>query len=109
MDQTWWYCKWLGVDKILSGMYKIFNQSPSKKADYEMITDGLYPLQFCSHWGVENEKVALQAINIWDNIDTFINSWMELLKARQPLEKKKPFSFENCSYQSPLVGEVQIL
>lgn len=30
-----------GADKILRGMYKIFDQSPSRKADYERLTDGL--------------------------------------------------------------------
>ena len=34
-----------GIDNVLSAMYKIFNQSPSRRADYERLT-GVYPLQF---------------------------------------------------------------
>ena len=33
-----------GIDKVLSAMYKIFNQSPSRRADYERLTDVVYLL-----------------------------------------------------------------
>ena len=53
-----------GIDKVLSAMYKILDQSPSRRADYKRLTDGVYPLQFCSHWWAENERVAVRAIAI---------------------------------------------
>ena len=32
------------IDKVLSSMYKIFDQSPSRRGDYEKFTRGIYPL-----------------------------------------------------------------
>ena len=38
------------IDKILSAMYKIFDQYSSLRADYENVTkSNVYPLKFCSH------------------------------------------------------------
>ena len=48
--------KW-DLDKILSAMWKIFDQSPSRRADFEFQTSGNYPLQFYSHRWAENERV----------------------------------------------------
>ena len=62
------------IDKVLSAMYKIFDQSPSRRADYERLTDGVYPLQFCSHLWAENEKVAVRAIAVWENIQIVVIS-----------------------------------
>ena len=55
-----------GIDEVLSAMYKIFNHSPSKRAYYERLTDGVYLLQFCSHRWAENEKVAVREITAWE-------------------------------------------
>ena len=46
---------------LLSSMFKIFYESPSQWADYEILTEAFesdYPLKFFSHWWVENEDVA---------------------------------------------------
>ena len=37
---------------LLSSVFKIFHESPSRQADYELVTEALesdYPLKFCSH------------------------------------------------------------
>ena len=49
------------IKKVLSSMYKIFDKSPSRRADFEKLTDSIlsdYPLKFCVHKWVENEPVA---------------------------------------------------
>ena len=62
------------IDKLLSAMYKIFDQSPSRRADYENHTDGNYPLQFCSHGWAENEIVAQRAALVWpSSLKTLLN------------------------------------
>lgn len=39
-----------GIDKILLTMYKIFDQSLSRRANYEQISDtDVFPLQLCFH------------------------------------------------------------
>ena len=53
--------KW-DPNNIFSAIVKIFNQSPSRIADFKCRASGNYPLQICSHrWG-ENETVAQRAI-----------------------------------------------
>ena len=46
------------IDKVLSSVYKIFGQSPSRRGDYEKLTRGIYPLQFYSHKWVEYKLVG---------------------------------------------------
>ena len=71
--------KW-DLDKILSAMWKIFDQSPSRRADFESQTSGNYPLQFCSYRCDENERVAQRALVVWLDIVKVFKFWMSLLK-----------------------------
>ena len=70
-------------------MWKIFDQSPSRRADFESQTSGNYPLQFCSHRRAENEKVAQTAIVVWSDIMKVAKFWMSLPKQKQPSKKLK--------------------
>ena len=48
-------------------MFKIFHESPSRRADYEMLAEAQsldYPLQFCDHRWAENENIAKKARNV---------------------------------------------
>ena len=78
-----------GIDKVLLAMYLIFDQSPFKRADYERLIDGVYPLQLYSHWWAENEKMTVRAIALWENIQIVVNFWMAIPKSKQPFEKNK--------------------
>ena len=52
-------------------MHRIFDHPPSRRADYEARTQGIssdYPLQFCVHRWVENERVATRVRKIWPSI-----------------------------------------
>ena len=46
-------------------MWKIFDQSSSRRANFESLTSGNYPLQSCSHRWAENERVVQRAIVVW--------------------------------------------
>ena len=70
-----------------SAMWKIFAQSPSRRADTESQTSGNYPLQFCSHRWAENEKVAQRAIVGWPGIVKVDKFWMSLSKQKQSSNK----------------------
>ena len=80
-----------GIDKVLSAMYKIFDQSPSRRADYERLNDEVYPLQFCLHQWAENEKVAVRAIAVWKNIRIVVTFWMTLPKSKQLSEVNESY------------------
>ena len=64
------------TNKLLSSMYKIFDESASRRADYEKLTMAQfsdYPLQFCTHrWG-ENQNMAKKAQKIWEKIVETVN------------------------------------
>ena len=52
------------IDKVLYSMYKIFDQSPSRRGGCEKLTRCIYPLHFCSLRWVENKLVAERAIEV---------------------------------------------
>ena len=59
------------VEKLLCAMYKILNELPSRRADYERIlcaTKEHYPLFSCSTRWVENADVAKKAKKIWPKL-----------------------------------------
>ena len=77
------------VKKLLSSLHRIFDESPSKRADYEALTQAIssdYPLQFCAHCWVENERVAMRARarEIWPKIVEIIGFWKGLPKSKKP-------------------------
>ena len=50
------------LKELLSAIYKIFDESPPRWADYESLTSATdYALKFCSHRWIENELVARRA------------------------------------------------
>ena len=79
------------VKKLLSAMYKIFHESPFRRADYEKLTSALptdYPLKFCSHWWAENENVAKKAYNVLPKLLEVVDFWKSLPKSKQPGQGK---------------------
>ena len=79
------------LDKILRAMYKIFDQAPGRRGDYEKLTRGTYPLQFCSHRWAENKHVSDRAIDIWDDVAIVVNYWNGLKKSQQPSPENKSY------------------
>lgn len=79
------------LDKILRAMYKIFDQAPGRRGDYEKLTRGTYPLQFCSHRWAENKRVSDRAIDIWDDVAIVVNYWNGLKKSQQPSPENKSY------------------
>ena len=83
---TYW-----NIKKLLSSMYKIFDESPSRSANYERITSATssdYPLKFCSYRWIENVNVAKRAQIIWPKIVEVVKFWKGLPKTKQPVKGK---------------------
>ena len=69
-----------------NNMHKIFNESPSRRADYERIlcaTKEDYPLFFCSTRWVENANVAKIAQKIWPKLVAVVKYWSGWGDAKQ--------------------------
>ena len=95
---------------LLSSMFKIFHESPSRRADYELLTEALesdYPLKCCSHRWVENEDVAKRAKAVWHKIVIITEFWLGLAKIKQPGlgQRGKNSSYDHLSncYKDPIV------
>ena len=84
-------------------MFKFFDESPSRKADYERVTsaenESDFPLGSCSHRWVENEIVARRAQVIWPKIVEVVKYWKTLPKSKQPGQGQPE---KNKSYQTLL-------
>ena len=98
------------VKKILMAMHKIFEESPSRRADYERITQATendYPLHFCATRWVENAAVAKSAFNIWPKIIAIVDYWHGLPKSKQPgkgdPKKNKSYHVLLQNHTNPLV------
>ena len=71
----------------ISSLYLIFDESPSRHADFELVTNAMeneYPSQFCAHRWVEDERVARKARPVWNKIPVIIDYWKSLPKEKQP-------------------------
>ena len=92
------------IDKILSAMYKIFDQSPSWRADYENVTkSNVYPLKFCSNRWAENKTVAERVIDVWENVVKTVKYWMGLQKSKQPKDSNKSYQRLKSAITDPLI------
>ena len=90
-------------------MFKIFHESPSRRADYEMLAEAQsldYPLQFCDHRWAENENIAKKARNVWPKVVTVVEYWKELAKSKQPRQGKPG---NNTSYGHLCLSRKDIL
>ena len=75
------------IKKLLNSIFKIFDESPSRQADYERINSASksdFPLCFCSHRWVENDVVANRALSIWSKMIEVLDYWKGLPKSKQP-------------------------
>ena len=92
------------MDKILSAIYKTFDQSPSRRADYENVTkSSVYPLKFCSHRWAENKIVVERAIDVWENVVKTLKYWMGLQKSKQPKDSNKSYQRLKSTITDPLI------
>ena len=72
-------------------MYKIFDESPVRRADYEKITTAIerdYALQFCSQRWIDNVRVTERAENVWEKYLQIIDFWKTLPRSKQPGQDK---------------------
>ena len=68
-------------------MFKLFDESPSRHADYKRITSvskSDFSLCFFSRRWVDNNVVAKKALSIWPKVIEVLDFWKELPKSKQP-------------------------
>ena len=71
------------VSKVLHVMWKMFDESPTRRDNYIRETGcDIFPLHFCKIMRVEDEHVAERDIQIWGNIVQVVNYWRSLPKSK---------------------------
>ena len=76
------------VKKLMKALHQILHDNPARHANYTDITGSQqFPLSFCGRWRIEDEKVAIRAINIWESICQLCNFYQSLPKSKQPTSK----------------------
>ena len=70
MDAAGW-----PVQKLLSGLYYLFKESPARREDYTTASgSSQFPLKFCNHRWLENILVAERALEVLPNVEKYIES-----------------------------------
>ncbi|WAR14725.1 hypothetical protein MAR_004830 [Mya arenaria] len=81
------------VSSVLSSMYYLFKDSPTRKEDYQKSSGSTrMPMKFVTHRWMENVPVVDRAIEVWGNIGQFVKD-VEKKKIAKPTCK----SFEIVS------------
>ena len=84
------------VKKILKAVFQILHDSLARHGGYiEVARKERFPLPFCGTGWIEDQKVALRAIKIWDNV-------YQICRFRESLPKSKRQSCK--SYQTVLTA-----
>ena len=67
------------VSKVLLAMWKIFDESSTKRDIYIRETGcDIFPLHFCKTRWVEDEPAAARGIQIWENIVQIVKYWRSI-------------------------------
>ena len=73
------------INNILHGMWKIFDESPTRRDIFIRETGcDIFTLHCWQIWWVEDEPIAVQGIQIWEYIVQVVKCWLSLLKSKRP-------------------------
>lgn len=63
------------INEFLRGLYWLFKDSPARRADFSNITGSkLFPKKFCTTRWVESSSAADRALEIFDNVQQYVQS-----------------------------------
>ena len=70
--------KW-NVQALLKSIYKLFKDSPARRADYTALTESdIFPKKFCAVRWAENVEVCERALQVFQNIQLYISKSKKL-------------------------------
>ena len=90
------------LKKLMSSMFHIFHESPSRSSDYERMAEATrsdFAYMFCATRWAENQSVARKAREVWSKVVIVVEYWKSLPKRKQPGGGKpgQNTSFEHLS------------
>lgn len=85
---------------ILSSAYYLFKDVPARREDFTEVTNStIFPLKFCAHRWVENQKVMYRLKEILPNLRTYVKA---VDKKKCPLPTAKSFATLKLFVEDPL-------
>lgn len=91
----------LSIDKLLSSLYYLFNNSPARREDYVTIAETeLFPLKFCKTRWIENAPAAARAMKLWPQICDYVKA---VEKKKIPTPDNNSFSTVQAATRDPLI------
>ena len=70
--------KW-NVQALLKSIYKLFKDSPARRADYTALTESdIFPKKFCAVRWAKNVEVCERALQVFQNIQLYISKSKKL-------------------------------
>ena len=93
------------IDKYLKSLYTLLKDVPARRDDYEksVISEvPMYPKIFCVHRWVENVPVANRAIEIHNDVVSFVNDVVEKKYGSRPIDTKS-FEIVKDAVRDPLL------
>ena len=83
--QSWRAEHRLEAKNVLRALHQVLHDLPARRNDYADVTgSNQFPLRFCSTRWIEDEGVAVRAIDIWDGICQLCTFWQSLPKSKCP-------------------------
>lgn len=74
-----------GLKEILISLHSVIHENPRRRSEFYEITEtNLLPLQFNDRCWIENGMVAQRAIEVWESVCEYIESWDSLPYSKQP-------------------------
>ena len=71
------------LKKVLRALHQILHDFPARRNDYVDVTgSSQFPLPFCGTWWIEDEQIAVQAFEIWDDICQLCTFWQSSPKSK---------------------------
>ena len=95
------------LEKVSKAMWQLFNDSPARRDLYiQLNTSDVFPLLFCqTHW-VEDEHVAIRAMEVWENAVNVIKHFQTLCKSKQPSKNNSYDTF--VTHQTDVFMKVKL-
>ena len=85
------------LEDTLQSIYRLFKDSPARREDFTSATGcTVFGKKFCSHRWVENSSVVQRALEIWPNIETYVQQ-VEARSLPHPKNKSYSAVFAACA------------
>ena len=98
------------LKKVLRALHQVLHDSPAGRNYYVDVTgSSQFPPPFCGTWWIEDEQVAVRAIETQGDICQLCTFWQSLPKSKPLLSQSYLFNSAICNQRSSYHGKTIFL